>query len=636
MLNYLFKPIVIGGVEVRNRIVMPALNMGYADSDGSVTDELINFYVERAKGGVGLITVGGAYPELRGKTHPGMLGIHSDSLINGYRRLTDSIKRFGSRVVLQILHGGRYARSDVSGFQPIAPSSIPSRLTRETPRELSREEIREVERVYGEAAYRAYRSGFDGVEILAGTGYLISEFLSPVSNRRIDEYGGELENRMRLLVEVVEEVKRRVPGGFIVGCRISAEEYMDGGNTINEARIIAKRLEELDISYVSVIAGWHESQRPLITREVPQGGFVYLAYEIKKTIGIPVAACIRIKNPILADKIIGDGRADMVSMGRALIADPELPRKAFEGRISEIRPCITCMHCLSTVFQGLRVECTVNPRLGLRESEAKHVGEAKKILIVGAGPAGLEAAVTAASVGHRVVVADRCVDMGGMLKIASKPPYKDEIRSLIDFYKAIIRKYGVELDLGKGVDEEYVKEINPDIVIVAIGASPITPNIPGVNLPHVKTALEVLEKELTLKGDIVVIGGGGIGLETADYLTSKGGRVKIVEMLSRVGLDLDIAIRWIIIRRLREKGVEIFTDAKVKEITSKSVAIDIGGEKTEIKADHVVLAVGMKPNNRLAEKLGKAGYKVYMIGDCVKPARILEAVRDGYRVATSI
>jgi 2,4-dienoyl-CoA reductase (NADPH2) len=636
MLNYLFKPIVIGGVEVRNRIVMPALNMGYAGSDGSVTDELINFYVERAKGGVGLITVGGAYPELRGKTHPGMLGIHSDSLINGYRRLTDSIKRFGSRAVLQILHGGRYARSDVSGFQPIAPSSIPSRLTGETPRELSREEIREVERVYGEAAYRAYRSGFDGVEILAGTGYLISEFLSPVSNRRIDEYGGELENRMRLLVEVVGEVKRRVPGGFIVGCRISAEEYMDGGNTINEARIIAKRLEELDISYVSVIAGWHESQRPLITREVPQGGFVYLAYEIKKTIGIPVAACIRIKNPILADKIIGDGRADMVSMGRALIADPELPRKAFEGRISEIRPCITCMHCLSTVFQGLRVECTVNPRLGLRESEAKHVGEAKKILIVGAGPAGLEAAVTAASVGHRVVVADRCVDIGGMLKIASKPPYKDEIRSLIDFYKAIIRKYGVELDLGRGVDEEYVKEINPDIVIVAIGASPITPNIPGVNLPHVKTALEVLEKELTLKGDIVVIGGGGIGLETADYLTSKGGRVKIVEMLSRVGLDLDIAIRWIIIRRLREKGVEIFTDAKVKEITSKSVAIDIGGGKTEIKADHVVLAVGMKPNNRLAEKLGKAGYKVYMIGDCVKPARILEAVRDGYRVATSI
>jgi len=634
MLNYLFKPIVIGGVEVRNRIVMPALNMGYAGIDGSVTDELINFYVERARGGVGLITVGGAYPELRGKTHPGMLGIHNDSLINSYRRLTDSVKMFGSRVVLQILHGGRYARSDVSGFQPIAPSSIPSRLTGETPREISREEIRDLERAYGEAAYRAYRSGFDGVEILAGTGYLISEFLSPVSNRRTDEYGGELENRMRILVEAIEEVKRRVPGGFIVGCRISAEEYMDGGNTINEARIIAKRLEELGVSYVSVIAGWHESQKPLITREVPQGGFVCLAHEVKKTVGIPVVACIRIKNPILADRIIGDGRADMVSMGRALIADPELPRKAFEGRLGEIRPCITCMHCLSTVFQGLRVECTVNPRLGLRESEAKHVGEAKKILVVGAGPAGLEAAVTAASIGHRVVVADKFLDIGGMIRIASKPPYKDELRSLIDFYNTVIRKYGVKLDLGRWVDEEYVKEINPDIVIIATGASPIIPNIPGVNLPHVKTAVEVLEKELTLRGDIVVIGGGGIGLETADYLTSKGGRVKIVEMLSRVGLDLDIAVRWIIIRRLRDRGVEMFTGAKVKEITGNSVAIDINGEEVEVKADHVVLAVGMKPNNRLAEKLKE--YKVYMIGDCVKPARILEAVRDGYRVAINI
>lgn len=634
MLNYLFKPIIVGGVEVRNRIVMPALNMGYASSDGSVTDELINFYIERARGGVGLITVGGAYPELRGKIHHGMLGIHNDSLINSYRRLTDSIKKLGSRVILQILHGERYAKSDVSGFQPIAPSSIPSRLTGETPKELSREEIKEVERIYGEATYRAYQSGFDGVEILAGTGYLISEFLSPITNRRIDEYGGELENRMRFLVEVIEEVKRRVPRGFIIGCRISAEEYMDGGNTINETRIIVKKLEELDVSYVSVIAGWHESQRPLITREVPQGEFVYLAHEIKKITKLPVVACIRIKNPILADKIIEDGKADMVSMGRALITDPELPKKAFEGRFKEIRPCITCSHCLSATLQGLKVECTVNPRLGLRESEIKHVEKAKKILVVGAGPAGLEAAVTAASRGHRVIVVDRRLDIGGMLKIASKPPYKDELLSLIEYYSTMIRKYGVELDLGREVDEEYVKEINPDIVIVATGASPIIPNIPGVNLPHVKTAIEVLEKELTLKGDVVVIGGGGIGLETADYIISKGGRVNIVEMLNHVGLDLDRTVRWVIIRRLREKGVGIFTGAKVKEITSNSVVIDIDGKKAEIKADYVVLAVGMKPNNRLAEKL--KGYRIYMIGDCVKPARILEAVRDGYRVATSI
>ncbi|MEM2709108.1 MAG: FAD-dependent oxidoreductase [Candidatus Methanomethylicia archaeon] len=636
MLNYLFKPITIGGVELKNRIVMPGLMMGYADSDGSVTNQLINFYVERAKGGVGLITVGGAYPELRGKTHPGMLGIHSDSLINGYRELTDSIKKFGSKVILQILHGGRYARSSVSGIQPIAPSSIPSRLTGEIPREINREEIREVEKNYGEAAYRAYQAGFDGVEILAGTGYLISEFLSPVTNKRTDEYGGSLENRVRFLVEIIEEVKKKTPSRFIVGCRISAEEYMDGGNTINEAKTIVKRLEELGIHYVSVVAGWHESQRPLITREVPQGGFVDLAYEIKRNTSLPVIACIRIKNPVIADKIIGDGKADMVSMGRALIADPELPRKAFEGRINEIRPCIGCVHCLSVVFQGLRVECTVNPRLGMKETEINPTRNTRKILVIGAGPAGLEAAVTAASIGHKVVVIDKGESIGGMLKIASKPPYKEELHDLIDFYNTIINKYGVKVVLNREADEDYVKSLNPDIIILALGASPIIPDIPGVNLPHVRTAIEVLEKKLTLIGNIVVIGGGGIGLETADYITSKGGNVTIIEMLSRVGLDLDLAVRWIILKRLREKGVKILTETRVKEITSNSVIVDIGREQFKIETDHVVLAVGMRPNNKLAENLSRIGYKTYMIGDCIKPARILEAVRDGYRVGINI
>lgn len=632
----MFKPIVIGGVEVKNRIVMPALTMGYAGDDGSVTDQVINFYVERARGGVGLITVGGAYPELRGKGRPGMLGIHNDSLIDGYRRLTSSIKAFNARVILQILHGGRYVPSSISGTQPVAPSSIPSRITGETPRELTREEIRDIEEAYGEAARRAYQAGFDGVEILAGTGYLISEFLSPATNRRTDEYGGSLENRMRFLLEVIGEVRRRTPGSFIVGCRLSAEEYVDGGNTIREAKIIVRRLEDLNIHYVSVVAGWHESPRPLISREVPQGGFVDLAYEIKRNTALPVVACIRIKSPLLADRIIGEGKADMVSMGRALIADPELPRKAFEGRFNEVRPCIGCLHCLSAIFQGLRVECSVNPRLGMRETEVNPTRKARRILVVGAGPAGLEAAVTAASVGHRVVIADRGQGIGGMLKIASKPPYKSELYDLVEFYNTMIGKYGVEVVLNREVNGEYVKSLNPDIVILALGASPVIPDIPGVNLPHVKTAIEVLEGELTLTGDIVVIGGGGIGLETADYITSKGGNVTIIEMLNRVGLDLDIAVRWIILKRLREKGVKILTGAIVKEITSNSVTIDVGGEQSKIKADHVILAVGMRPNNKLAEELSKTGYKVYMIGDCVKPARILEAVRDGYRVGTQL
>ena len=635
-LDNLFRPMTIGGVEVRNRIAMSALTMGAAGADGSVTDELIRFYVERARGGAGLITVGGAYPEPRGKEGPGMLGIHDDSLIGGYRRLTVRVRELGSAVFLQILHAGRYAMSGVTGLRPVAPSGIPSRLTGETPEELTADGILEVERSYGEAARRAHMSGFDGVEVLAGTGYLVSEFLSPATNRRTDGYGGGLENRMRFLVEVIEEIGRRVPGSFPIGVRISAEEYVEGGNTIVEARAIARRLEDLGVSYISVSAGWHESRRPIITREVRQGEFVPLARGIKGAVGIPVMAGVRIKDPVLADRIVGSGDADMVSMGRALIADPGLPAKAIEGRIREIRPCIACSHCLSSVFRGSIVECAVNPTLWPGAGSDERAGSPRRVLVVGAGPAGLEAAVTAASMGHRVVIADARPDIGGALAIASKPPYKGELLDLVEYYRAMIGRYGIELDLGREVDEGYVDEMGPDAVVVATGASPAIPGIPGVDLPHVRTAVDVLGNEMKLSGEVAVIGGGSTGLEAADYIADRGGRVSVVEMLDRVGSDLDLTVRWVLLGRLRERGVRMITGARVRGITPGSVVADAGGREVEIGADHVVLAVGMRPNGGLAERLRGRGYDVRAAGDCVRPAGILEAVRDGHRAAAGI
>lgn len=643
MFRYLFKSIKIGGIEVKNRIALPGLIMGLATEEGEITQELIDFYEIRARGGTGLIVVGGAYPERRGKGYYGMLGIDRDKLIEGYKRLTSTLKGYGTVTILQILHAGRYARSSVSGLDPVAPSSVPCRLTGETPRELTHEEIIAIREGFVKAVKRAYLAGFDGVELHAGMGYLLNQFLSPFTNRRMDEYGGNLENRCRLLLEIIEKVREDVPSSFLLGCRISMDEFMEGGNTLEEGRFIVKKLDEIGIHFISLVVGWHESRVPLITAEVPTAGYVSYAEEAKKLTDVPVIYATRVKDPYTADRLVKEGKTDMVAMGRALIADPELPIKAKRGDVEEIRPCISCSHCLSTLFNALTlrrplmVECSINPRIGKEMGVLNKAGKPKRVLIAGAGPAGLEAALTLKKRGHDVILAEKEKELGGMLKVASVPPFKHEISDLMRYYEALIKKYGVRTFLNKEVSLEFVGEVTPDEIIVATGAVHRRLDVPGSDKPLVIDALKVLANKKKLGGDIIIVGGGEVGLETADYLTEDGQcRVTIIELMDKAGRDVELAERGWLFKRLKGKEVRILTKSKVLRVGEKEVVVERDGKSSTLHADYVINAIGMAPNKELGERLKDKGFKVTLIGDCLDPRRIIDAIKEGFEVGSRL
>ncbi len=567
-LRYLFSPLTIGNVEVKNRIYQPALIVGLSDEEGNVTPEIFDFYVERAKGGAGLIVVGGVYSDRRGKGYYGMLAMDRDELIKQYKRLVDAMKGYGTVCLVQIMDTGRYARTKVSGLEPVAPSAVPCKLTGQTPKELTTDEVREYKRKMVEAVKRAALAGFDGVEFHAGMGYLINQFLSPLTNRRKDEYGGDIEGRMRFLIELIEESRRVTPSNFIIGCRVNMHDFIEGGNTEKEGEYIVKRLDEMGVDFISVIEGWHESRVPLIVQEVPPAGHVELAERAKKVTDKPVVYTTRVKDPYLANKIIAEGKADMVGLARALIADPYWPYKAERGRVEEIRPCITCSHCLSSLFNALiqgkpkPVECQVNPRLGREGGELPTIEYKKRVLVIGGGPAGLEAALTLAKRGHDVILVEKEREMGGMVIPASTPRYKRELIDLIKYYQTMLQKYGVRLILNHRANRNFIESLGVEEIVVATGATPKKLEVPGAQTPIVLDAIEVLKKRIRLSGRVVVCGGGETGLEVADFLSDHGAEVKVVEMYA-AGQKVELTEKGPLFRRLKKKGVEIIQWTKL-------------------------------------------------------------------------
>jgi 2,4-dienoyl-CoA reductase (NADPH2) len=656
----LFSPITINTLELRNRIVMTAMHLGYTP-EGFVTDRLVDFYSARAKGGAGLIIVGGC-PIDDNSSMTGMINIDHDRYIPGLKKLTNAVKSHGSAIAAQLYQAGRYVHSSaIGGRKAISASAIRSKFTGETPRALEPDEVPLVQDRFAEAAARAKESGFDAVEILGSAGYLISQFLSPITNHRNDQYGGTFENRMRFGLEIAEKVRRAVGKDFTVIIRLAGNDFMEGSNTNKEARIFASELEKIGIDLFDITGGWHETRVPQLTMAVPHANYVYLAQGIKSAVSVPVLSSNRINDPVIGEQILRNGSADLVTMARALIADPEMPNKARQEKSNTIYHCIACNQgCFDMIFLGKPVTCTVNPRAGVeKETEISPAAEKKKVLIIGGGPAGMKAACTAAARGHKVILAEKNKQLGGQILLNRDIPGRGEMVTAAEDLINNMHSNQVEIFLDTEADAAFVKKLSPDAVILATGASPVIPDIDGIDDEKVISAWDLLSGKGRTGRRIVIIGGNAVGLETAIYLAnigtispetlhflavnraetwdtmealiSKGIKeVTVVEMLTKYGRDIGVSTRWTILDEMKRMGVKIVAGARAVAVRKEGLEIEKGENREIIPADSIVIAAGAKSQNSLGEDLKRIVKEIHIVGDAAGPRKALDAIREGF------
>jgi len=630
----LFEPITIKSMTLPNRIIMPALTVNVAI--GAVNDAAIAYYERRARGGAGMLVVGisGIVPGLLQG-----LDMASDDRIEGHKKLMDAIHKHGTKTSIQLWHPGRYELTFLSKRESISASDVaPPIFSRQKPRPLEIEEIKQLVEDFSEAARRSRDAGYDSVEFIASAGYLIAQFMSPLTNLRTDEYGGSLENRARFGKEIIEAARKKLGDDFPIWIRMVGDELIPGGNKIDDMKQFAAIWEEAGADAFNVTAGWHESRTPMLTMNVPRGGYVWMAEGIKSALKhAPVAASNRINSPDIAEEAIKEGRADMVSLGRALVCDPDFPNKAKEGKAHLIRRCIACMNCLDSLFSGTKTSCSLNPEACNEElGDIKPAAEKKKVVVIGGGPAGCEAARTAKLRGHDVVLFEKQDKLGGQLNLAAQTPDFGEFELLPEYYTATLKELSVDVRLGAEATPESIEAEKPDVIIYAAGAVPVIPPIPGVELGHVMDGWDIL-RGAQVKGDnIVVIGGGGTGCDVSMHLAHQKKNVTQVEMLPKIGHNIGPGSKWVVLQTLKELGVRQMTNFKVSEIKPGEVVGEIDGNQETIPADAVVLAIGSKPQRDLYDKIKDGKAPVKGVGDAVEPKKIVNAVHDAYNAAREI
>jgi 2,4-dienoyl-CoA reductase-like NADH-dependent reductase (Old Yellow Enzyme family)/thioredoxin reductase len=648
---HLFRPFLLGSLTLKNRLVMSQMTMNYATEDGFVTDRLIRYYQERARGGVGLILVEGTFFTPEGRGYKNQLAISTPAHVKGLRELTDAIHggTEAPKVFLQVHHCGWRASSKISGHPTVGPSALPPYPGAEVARALSRSEIQGLVDAHILAALRAQEAGFDGVDFHCAHGYLIPSFFSPLSNQRTDEYGGDLAGRTRFLSQIIRGTKEKLGRNFPVTIKISGDEFIEGGLHLEEMTQIAQVAREAGIDGILVSAGTvggkkieDPSRLHTFLRTLPMmtdpGCLVPLAEGMKKTLRLPVITVGRIHHPAVAEEILASGRADLVAMGRALLADPHLPRKAFEGREDEIRPCIACNEgCYKRIFQQLDIRCSVNPALG-REGEflLSKATSAKRVAVIGGGPAGMEAAHAAWERGHKVLLLEESRELGGQLNLASLAPGRKEIERFKSFLRSRLEKTDVKIIPGKRGTASVLKEYQPETVILALGAHPRKIKIKGLEENRVATAWEVLAGELDPREPVLVLGAGLVGCETAEQLSSRGKKVILVEILDEIATGGDADTKAYFTLRFKKNDVGVLTGTELRSVEGETAILQRGPEELRVRVGTLVCAVGAKPNDGLFDELTSSGFQVFKVGDCVQPRTLLEAVYEGYQAGRSV
>ncbi len=675
----LFEPIKVGSMQLRNRIKMPAMAIAMGE-DGAMSEAAKAFYVERAKGGVALMGVSCTATRL---IDDPMLGLYDDRFIPGLKDLADTVRPYGAKLYAQMGVGYSWAFGE-DPVQLVSPSGLtcwgrpgtPFRMggpkTPTIPRELTVDEIQAIVEAYGDSARRCQEAGFDAVEIIAAVGYVTAQFISPNTNKRTDQYGGSLENRMRLFLEMVENIKKKTGGDFPILCRISGADMLKGkgyddGYDLEDSKQMAVMLEKAGMNQIDCMAGWHNASVAMIQTQVPQASWAYLAEGVKSVVNIPVAAGTQIQDVEVAERVISEGRADMIYMARALVADPELPRKAQEGRLEDIRPCMNCCRCMAA-SDDPPVHCTVNARMG-REAlypEEKPAEKRKRVLVAGGGPAGMEAARIATLRGHDVTLCEKRPKLGGAMLLSSIT--NPRIGPVLRYKKREIEGLPINVKLNTEVTPGLLDEIKPDVLVVAQGGKSAPMDVPGMDKDIVMTRSDaeailgggsvkkgglirrllsfgaslfvklfyhpkllrwLLRFPFPFKNRVTIIGGGFAGVELGETLVEQGKKVTIIEPSKRMGSDIDIIHRWVFLANLKKGGADLLTKAEVREVTEKGVRINHEGTDAFIETDTIV-PINITANKELADSFKGKISDVRVVGDCKEPAKLQEAITAGF------
>lgn len=637
----MFSPVQIGTVTVPNRFVVPPMGNNLANTDGTLSDRSLSYYQARAKGGFGLITIESTVVYREAKGGPRKPCLFSDDTVESFRRVADACHAYGAKVSIQLQHAGPEGNSALTGYPLKAASAMPASAGREIPEAVSNEEVYRIIECYGDAARRAQQAGIDMVEVHCAHGYLVSTFISQRTNNRTDEFGGCFENRMRLPRLIIENIRRKTGGNLPILCRINACDEVEGGQSVQDAAAVAAYLEqECGVDALHVTRAVHLHDEFMWAPGVTHGGFnADLVTEIKRAVSVPVIAVGRFTEPQYAELLVKQGRADLIAFGRQSIADPELPAKARNGQLETLSPCIGCLlGCVPNMFAGKPITCAVNPYVG-RECELSPAPEKKRVTVVGGGPGGLYAAWACAVRGHQVTLVEKSSELGGNFRIAAYPTGKGQLTEAIRSMIVKCQQAGVDLRCGVEAEEMLLRSLAPDAIILATGSTPLILPIPGLSDCGYVTAQDMLDGKAQMGKCVLVVGGGMVGCEAAEYLAERGHQVAVIEMKDVIAADVTPENRRYMFENFKENHVLLRPGAKVTQFYTDGVdyALADGSTGSLRGYDNIVLAMGSRSNTALKDTAEKVAGQVLVIGEAAKaPGNAVLATGDALEAALQI